>query len=238
MNNDTLQNTLYNLAQSNMLSNPAFNRLLQDYTKYHLVFFIEGSIFALFLLILSLYFWLQFRKTSKPKASIWTFEKKTYFCFGLITTIVMLFMFLIVAANLSNVLNPQEGFIRSIPDLGTPQAGTQKAALYQAVEIWARSGDVYMPFILENEVRNRLAWQQPKAIISSILLVGCIIFAVSLWRKLIKISRTNESVWKLKEKALITIGVLVVPVTFLLMIMTLANTQASFAPIMLTLLFS
>ena len=44
--------------------------------------------------------------------------------------------------------------------------------------------------------------------------------------------------WGLKEKALIIMGVIAVPVTLLLMIIALANTQASFAPITLTLIFS
>lgn len=238
MNSDNLQTTLYNLAQSGSLSNPAYNTLLRDYTRYHAVLFIEGGIFTLMLLVLSVYFWRQFIKTQKAEIGNWTFEKKTYFCFGLASTLISLFMFLIVAANLSNVLNPQEGFAQSILDLGTPQAGTQKAGLYQAVNTWAQSGSVQMPSILQNEVNNRLSWQQPKAIICSILLVVFAVFTMRIWQKLIKISRLNKPMWDLKEKALIAIGMLAVPVTLLLMIMALANTQASFAPITLTLLFS
>jgi uncharacterized membrane protein YedE/YeeE len=238
MNNDNLQNTLYHLAQSGSFSNPAYHTLLHDYTTYHAVLFIEGGIFMLLLMALSVYLWKQFRRMPKTATRNWAFEKTTYFSFGLVSTIVTLFMLLIVAANLSNVLNPQEGFIQSIPDLGTPQAGTQKAALYQAVDTWAQSGGVQLPPILQNEVDKRLSWQRPKAIVCSILLVLVAIFAMSIWRKLIKDSRTSEALWNLKNKALITIGVLAVPATLLLMLMALANTQASFAPIMLTLLFS
>ncbi|MBI5963475.1 MAG: hypothetical protein HY863_08390 [Chloroflexi bacterium] len=238
MNSDTLQNTLYNLAQSDALSNPAYKTLLLDYTNYHAVLFIEGGIFTLLLIVLSVYFWRQFKRTQMAGSHGWTFEKKTYFSFGLISTLIALFMFLIVAANLSNVLNPQEGFAQSIPDLGTPQAGTQKAVLYQAVNIWARSGSAYIPSILQNEVRDRLSWQQPKAIICSILLVIFAVLTARIWKKLIEISRSSAARWGLAEKALIAIGMLAVPVTLLLMIMALANTQASFAPIMLTLLFS
>jgi uncharacterized membrane protein YidH (DUF202 family) len=237
MNNNSLQNTLYNLAQSDSLSNPAFNALLQDYTTYHAVLFIEGGIFTLLLMALSVYLWQKFGRMPKNATRNWTFEKTTYFSFGLVSAVVMLFMLLIVTANLSNVLNPQDGFIQSIPDLGTPQEGTQKAALYQAVDTWAQSGGVQLPPILQKEVDNRLSWQKPKAIVCSILLVLVAIFAMSIWRKLIKFSRASEAIWSLKEKALIAIGVLAVPVALLLLLMTLANTQASFAPIMLTLLF-
>ena len=238
MNSDNLQNTLYNLTQSGTLTNPAYNTLLHDYTKYHAVFFIEGGVFALILIVLSVYFWRRFKRMQHAETRGWTFEKKTYFCFGLVSTVAALLMLLIVAANLSNVLNPRDGFAQSIPDLGTPQAGTQKDELYQAVNVWVQSGGPNMPPILQNEVRNRLSWQLPKAIICSILFVVFAIFTVRIWQKLIKISRASESMWSLKEKTLITTGVMAVPASLLLMIMALANTQASFAPITLTLLFS
>ena len=238
MNNDNLQNTLYHLAQSGSFSNPAYRTLLHDYTTYHAVLFIGGSIFTLLLIALSVYLWQLFGRMPKTATRSWSFEKTTYFSFGLVSTGVALFMLLIVAANLSNALNPQEGFTQSIPYLGTPQEGTQKAALYQAVDIWAQSGSVQLPPILQSEVDSRLSWQQPKAIVCSILLVLAAIFTTKIWRKLIKFSRTSETLWSLKNKALITIGVLAVPATLLLMLMALANTQASFAPIMLTLLFS
>ncbi|HEY9628114.1 MAG TPA: hypothetical protein V6C84_12515 [Coleofasciculaceae cyanobacterium] len=237
MDSDNLQNTLHNLMQSSSRSNPAYNTLLHDYIKYHAVLVVEGGIFALLLMLLSVYFWRRFKRTRKAETRNWTFEKKVYFCFGLVSTIVTLLMLLIVVVNLGTVLNPREGFAQSIPDLSTLQAGTQKAALYQAVNDWVQSGSAHMPSVLENKVSDRLSWQRPKAIVCSILLVVFAIFTARLWRKLIN-SRASKSMWRLKEKALITMGVIAVPVTLLLMIMALANTQASFAPITLTLLFS
>ncbi|MBI2331798.1 MAG: hypothetical protein HYU84_06525 [Chloroflexi bacterium] len=162
----------------------------------------------------------------------------SYLCFGLTSTVVSLLMLLIVTANLSNILNPQEGFAQSIPDLGTPQAGTHKAVLYQAVNAWVQSGSTDIPSILQDEVRNRLSWQVPKAIICSILLAAFVAFTARLWKRLIKISQVSGTMWSMKEKVLIIIGVAAIPATLLLMIMALANTQASFAPITLTLLFS
>ena len=237
MNSDDLQKALYSLMQSGSRSNPAYNTLLHDYTTYHVVLVIEGGMFALLLLVLSVYFWRRFQRTQKAETHPWTFEKKACFCFGLVCTVVTFGMLLIVAANSSNALPPQAGFAQSIPDLGTPQAGTQKAALYQAVTTWVQSGSASMPSLLENGVRNRLSWQRPKAIVCSILLVVLAAFTARLWRKLIH-SRASEAVWSLKEKALIITGVLAVPTTLVLMIMALANTQAAFAPITLTLLFS
>jgi hypothetical protein len=145
-------------------------------------------------------------------------------------------MLLIVAANISNVVHPQAGFAQSIPDLGTPQGGTHKAALHQAVATWVQSGSASMPSLLEDGVHNRLAWQRPKAIVCSLLFMVLAGFTAHLWRRLIHL-RASEAAWSLKEKALIITAGLAVPTTLLLMLMALANTQASFAPIMLTLLF-
>ena len=236
MNSDSLQDTLYNLTQSGTRANPALNTLLHDYIKFHAVLIIEGGIFTLMLIVLIVYFWRRLKRTQNTKSRNWTFEKKTYFCFGLVSTVVTLFMLLIVAANLSNVLNSQEGFVQSILDLGTPQMGTQKAALHQAVNTWALSGSAQMPSILQNGVNDRLAWQRPKAIVCSILPIVGTVFTVCLWQRLIKNSRVSGSIWSLKGKALITIGVIAVPVMMVLMIMAAANTQASFAPVTLTLL--
>lgn len=70
------------------------------------------------------------------------------------------------------------------------------------------------------------------------MLVVFAFFTAHLWQKLIKNLRVSDAMWGLKEKALIIMGVIAVPVTLLLMIIALANTQASFAPITLTLIFS
>ena len=237
VNSDDLQQTLYNLMQSGSRSNPAYHTLLHDYTTYHVVLVIEGGLFALLLIVLSVSFWRRFQRTQKAETHSWTFEKKAYFCFGLVSTVVSCGMLLLVAANSSNALHPQAGFAQSIPDLGTPQAGTPKAALYQAVTTWAQSSTTAMPSLLEDGVRNRLAWQRPKAIVCSILLVALAVFTARVWRKLLH-ARSRAAAWSLKEKALFIMGVLAVPTSLLLMIMALANTQASFAPITLTLLFS
>jgi hypothetical protein len=99
-----------------------------------------------------------------------------------------------------------------------------------------QSGNASLPSLLEDEVHNRLAWQRPKAIVCSLLFMVLAGFTAHLWRRLIHL-RASEAAWSLKEKALIITGGLAIPTTLLLMLMALANTQASFAPITLTLLF-
>ncbi len=235
LNTDTLQDALDILIQSGSRSNPAYTTLLSDYTRYHAVLVIEGGLFALLLIVLSGYCWRQFMRPNHAQA--WPFATKVYLGFGLVSTAMSLGLLILVAANLSNVLNPQAGFAQSIPDLGTPHAGTYKATLYQAVATWAQTGTTAMPAMLQDAVRDRLAWQLPKAIVCSGLFVVFAIITAGIWRNLIHV-HANATMWGLKEYAGITLGVLAVPVTLLLMLMALANTQASFAPITLTLLFS
>lgn len=192
----------------------------------------------LLFVMLSIYFWRKFMKLPKSNFRKWSFEKKAYFGFGLGSIVMFLFMLLIVMANLSNVLNPQDGFKQTIPDIAVPQAGTQKALIYHAVNLWAKSGNDQMPSILQNEIKKRLSWQIPKAIICSVLLVVFFAFTNYIWQRLISFSQTSNPIWGRKEKVLIATGIVNIPITLLLMLMALANTQASFAPITLTLLFS
>jgi hypothetical protein len=235
---DNLQATLSSLTQAGAGANPAYTTLLHDYTTYHAVLVVEGGMFALLLIGLSLYCWRRFKRTRKAERRTWTFERKTYVSFGLASAVLALFLLLIVAANFSNAVDPQAGFAQALPDLGTPRAGTQKAALHQAVTAWAQVGSIPMPSLLQNGVHDRLVWQLPKAIVCSILLVVFAVFTARAWRNLIRDSRAGEARWSRKEQARITLAVLAVPGTLLLMIMALANTQASLAPITLTLLFS
>lgn len=236
MNTDDLQSTLSRLIQSGSSSNPAYTALLHDYTVYHAVLVIEGGMVALLLTLLSVFFWRQLKRAQNAEKHIWTFECKAYLGFALLSTLVTLGMLVIVVANISNVIHPQAGFAQSIPDLGKPQVGTHKAALHQAVATWVQSGSTSMPSLLEDGVHHRLAWQRPKAIICSLLFMALAGFTMHLWRRLIFL-RASEAAWSLEEKALIIAGGLAVPITLLLMLMALANTQASFAPITLTLLF-
>lgn len=236
MDTDTLQNTLTELVQSGSASNPAYATLLRDYATYHAVLVLEGGIVALLLVALSIYCWRHFARARANRSRAWTFETKAFLSSSLVTTLLAALMLLIVAANFSNVVNPQAGFAHAIPDLGTPPAGTHRAALHEAVNAWAQSGRAERPALLRDAVRARLAWQQPKAIACSIVFVALAVLTARLWRRLLD-ARAGAGAWSLRDRALLAAGVLAVPATFLLMIMALANTQASFAPITLTLLF-
>lgn len=237
MNSDSLQTTLNNLLQSGTQSNPALNSLLSDYIKYHVVLLIVGGLFILILVNLSVLFWARYKRTPKTDTSKWTFEKKTYFSFSLLTTIVGLFMALIVVANTSTVLNPQQGFSGVVDILGTSQTGMHKAELHQSYNTWLQSGSTHIPALIQSKINDRLAWQLPKAIICSALLAIFVVLSVRIWGTLIRQSKVRETKRKLKEKMLLFSGVVSVAVCLLLMLMVIGNTQGAFAPLSLTMLY-
>jgi cytochrome bd-type quinol oxidase subunit 2 len=237
MSSDRLQTMLNNLLQSGTRSNPALNRLLSDYIEYHVVLVIVGGLFTLILITLSVLFWHRYKRAPKTNTRKWTFEKKTYFSFGLLTTLVGLFMALIVVVNASTVLNPQQGFLGVVDMLGTSQAGTHKAELYQSFNTWLQSGSVHVPSLVQSKINDRLAWQRPKAIICSALLAIFFVVSIRIWGILIRQSKVRETKRKLKEKTLLFSGVGAVIICLLLMLMVIGNTQGAFAPMSLTMLF-
>ncbi|XSG75007.1 hypothetical protein ACP8Y2_22825 [Herpetosiphon llansteffanensis] len=232
-----LQATLTRLNQAESTTNPAYTTLLNDYTTYHAVLVVEGGLFTLVLGGLGIVLWRRFKRAKTPNQGFWSFERNVYAYLGLASTTLAIGLLLIVAANLSNVINAQAGFAKTIPDLRS-SAGTPKAALYQAVESWAETGSAATPAILQHQIDNRLAWQGPKALVASMLLLIFAFATTKLWQKLIRASRSNQGRWKLQGQAQLALGILAVPTTGLLMLMALANTQGSLAPITLTLLFS
>ncbi|HEU5383022.1 MAG TPA: hypothetical protein VFV38_47050 [Ktedonobacteraceae bacterium] len=237
MNNNNLQRTLSKLLQSGSRSNPAMNTLINDYIMYHLVLVIVGGFFVLIFLLLSLFFWTQLRRTPQTAKHTWTFEKKTYFSLGAVSIVVGLLIALIVAANATTVLNPLPGFSSLVDSLGTPKAGTQMEKLYQAFNTWLQSGSTHIPSFIQSKIDERLAWQRPKAMVSGVLLVVFGALSTGLWRTLLKKSQGRESTWGLKERALLVSGAVTITLSLLLVVLVVANMQAAFAPLTLTLAF-
>lgn len=237
MNNNNLQKTLSQLIQSGLRSNPAMNTLINDYTMYHMVLVVVGGFFVLIFLLLSLFFWTQWKRTPQAAKHTWTFEKKAYFSLGAVSTVVGLLMALIVVVNATTVLNPLPGFSSLVDSLGTPKAGTQMEKLYQAFNTWLQSGSTHIPSFIQSKIDERLAWQRPKAIVSSVLLVVFGALSACLWRTLLKKSQVRESTWGLKERTLLVFGAATITFSLLLVVLVVANTQGAFAPLALTLTF-
>jgi Na+/melibiose symporter-like transporter len=237
MNNNNLQSTLSKLIQSGSRSNPVMNTLIDDYTRYHVVLVVEGGFLVLVFILMSICFWAQFKRTPQEAKHKWTFEKKTYFSLGVLSTVVGLLMALIVAANASNVLKPLHGFSLLIDSLGTPTAGTQMDKLHQAFNTWVQSGSTNMPPLIQREIQERMVFHSTRVIVCGVLLVVCVALSTRIWSTLIKKSRVRESKWGLKERALLVTGTATIIFSLLLMVMVVANMQGAFAPITLTMFY-
>ena len=93
-----------------------------------------------------------------------------------------------------------------------------------------------MPSLIQSKIDDRLAWQRPKAIICSVLLMVFVVLSDRIWRTLIRKSRVQAK-WKPKERTLLMAGIVTVTACFPLMLMVMGNTQGSIVPIALTLFF-
>jgi len=234
----SLQEVLRGLLMSGTDSNLALNALLSDYARYHAVLAIVGGLFLLGLVVLAVFCWRRFAQAPKVDGRSWTFERTTFLCFGILSVAVGLFMILIVAANVTTVLSPRDGFAGSIHLLSTPQPGSSKADFYGSVTTWLRSGSAETPPALQSRIDDRLAWQRPKAIVTSVLLVLFLLVSALIWRSLIHRSRDRTARWRAKEFVLLLLGVVSVLACLVLMLMVMGNTQGSIAPLSLTLFFA
>ncbi|MBI1280339.1 MAG: hypothetical protein GC179_19610 [Anaerolineaceae bacterium] len=235
--NDNLQATLNNLINSGSGSNPAMNTLINDYTTYHVVFVVAGGLLVIIFVLLSLYFWTHWKRVPKTDKRKWTFEKKLYFAFGALSILVGLMIALITAANATNVVDPRHGFSLLPDSISTPIANTQKDQLYHAFNTWLQSGSDSIPSIIQNKIHERVAFHTTKALVCAVLLVLFVGFGTSIWNRLIKQSNLHEAKWRLRENALVFSGIAMVTLSLLMMVIVVANTQAAFGPLTLTLLY-
>lgn len=234
---DTLRTTLEHLLASTR-TGPALEVLLRDYIDYHRVLVAVGGLFLLAFTLLSIGLWRRFFRSRTPGERSWSFERRTYAAFGVLSVAVGLFLAVVVAANVSAVLAPREGFAGLIGELRTPAAGTPRDQLYRAVNAWLQSGTSTVPAVLQGHIDDRLAWQRPKAIITTALLVVLVLVAALLWRTLIRRSRASGGRVRAKDVPLLVGGSGAVVACLLLMLMVMGNTQAAIAPVSLTVFFT
>jgi hypothetical protein len=235
--NETLPDTLKALIRSGDDSNPALKVLVDDYARYHLALVIVGGLFLAAIVVLTVIFWRRFRRAPRSGPRKWTFEKKTYFWFGALGVLVSVLLAVIVAANVSTVVSPRQGFSGSIGPLGSAKAGSPAEALQASFDGWLQSGSPDVPELVQASIDDRLSWQRPKAIICSVLLLLAAVLSAGVWRLLIRRSRARAGRWTLKDAALLLVGVVMVGTSLLLMLMVMGNTQASLAPISLTMFY-
>lgn len=234
---DDLRSSLHSLLESGTDTNPALAALLHDYTRYHQVLVVVGGLFLVAVTGLSVALWRRFRRSRAAASRTSRFERRTYFWSALVLTGVAAFLALVVAANMSNVLDPRQGFGGALGLIGTPKAGTSAGELHTAYATWLTSGSADVPSRVTESINDRLAWQRPKAIITSVLLVGFVTLAALTWRAMIRRSRARTGRRPLREWALLGLGLVSGAACLLLMLMVIGNTQGSIAPLSLTLFY-
>jgi hypothetical protein len=199
-------------------TSPAYDRLLIDDRNYHIVFLVVGGLFTLFLLLFSVFSWVRFKQARRR-----TFERRSYFSFGTVSLILGLAMIVVYWANVTSVVNPRQTL-----------SGTTFSRIGQT---WLRSGRAQISPLLQHAIDERLAWQRPKAIICSILLVAFVTLTMFLWRTLIRQSKTVEPFRTFSRRLMLSAGVLSAASCLLLMLMVIGNTEGAFAPLSLTVLY-
>lgn len=235
--NDVLQTTLHKLIQSRSRPNPALNALMNDYILFHVVRVVDGGLLVVIFVLLSGLFWLRWKRLPRSDERNWTFERKTYFAFGILSTVVGLLIAFVVVVNAATVLNPWPGLSLLVDQLETPKTGTQMAKLYQAFNTWLQSGSQSIPPLIQQRIQERIALHRTRVIVCGIFLVAFAVLSKSIWSTLIKRSRAREPKWTLKEGALFVCGTASVTLSLLLMVIVDVNLRWAFAQITVTLLY-
>jgi hypothetical protein len=235
--NDNLRATLTKMIQSGSWSNPALSTIFNDYVKYHVVAVITDSFFVVIFILLSVFFWTHWRKTPQTDKRKWTFEKRSYFAFGIVSGVVGLLIAFVVVVNVITLMDPRPGFTLLVDDLGTPKSGTPMAQLYQAFNTWLQSGSTTIPSLVQSKIDERIAFNTIIVIVSSILLVVCVALSTLIWSTLIKRSRRREATWRLQESSLLVSGVATVAFSLLMLVVFEKYLQGALYPITWTLAF-
>ena len=230
--NDQLRNMLIDRLKSGWQSNPGMSALVHDYARYHAVLVIAGGLLVVVFVLLSVFSWISFKKIPKAGRFRWASRKQVYFSFGILSTIVSFFVLLVVAANATNAFNPLPGF----SSLVSSSAIRSDSAVGDALNGWITSGSGKIPPVIEQRIHDRIAWQEPKAVVCGIGLIALVALSVFLWRMLIKAMEPVGPKRRLKKVVLSTAGSAAVAIALLLMVMTVANLQGAIAPMTISIL--
>lgn len=233
---DDLQTTLRDLLRAGAEPNAVLDLLVRDYQRFHLVLVLVGGLFLVLLLGAALALWrgwLRARQGADPSRR---FERRVLVGGAVVVSGVSLLLAVVVAANLSTVLSPRQGFAGSVRLLGAPAEGTRTAAVQESVVTWlADGGTDRVPASLRRSIDDRLSWQRPKAVITSVLVVVVSALGLLAWRRLVRRTRSSGGRATARDLPLLLGGCAAGAVAFVLMLMVMGNTQGAVAPLSLTL---
>ena len=225
-----LQRTLSEMVKSGSQSNPVMNKIINDYAKYHAIIVILFGCLVLIFSLLSIIFWIKFKRMPKISKVKWKLEKKIYFSFGILSNLLTLLMILLVVANASNALNPLQGFSMAVgPSISKGEIHTDE--LHHTFSKSVKSGNRNIPPVIEKQINECARFHTTKAINSGILFIIFVTLSIILWATLIKRAKVNASKWRFKEKAYFVFGNATVIISLLTMLIVLANMQGAYAPL-------
>lgn len=233
---DGLRGSLRELLDSGA-DNAALDRLLADYARYHLVLVVVGGLFAAAVAGLAVFCGRRYAAARRQRDAVAAFERRTYLGFGLLALAVVLFLGVVLAGNVSNVRDPRRGFLGALGLLGVSRPGSARARLHESFEGWLHAGGGPLPSPVRHAVADRLSWQQPKALVCIVLLGVSVTLAGYAWRSLVRGTRPRGAETPRRRPVLLLVALSAVPVCLLLMLMVLGNTQASLAPLAITLFY-
>jgi hypothetical protein len=225
--NEELQDTIKQ-HEATWKSNHAMKTLIGDYVKAHNVVVAVGGVMTIGLALVSIVLWMRFRRIPRAETRKWGFEKRIHFAFGVLSTVVGLFMGLVVTVNALTVTNPLPGFMLSAAH---PTPNTK--AVDTAVIGWIKSGNGPVPTIVQQKIDDRLDWQLPKAIVCSLLMILLVLVIGKLWRVLMRRSRPDTQ-GTTSRGPLVAAELFAVSLGALMMMMVLGNVQGAIAPISIT----
>ncbi|WP_435164207.1 hypothetical protein [Paenibacillus glycanilyticus] len=226
-----LQNALSEVIESGSQANPALSAVIHNYAKYHAVLVIFGGLLVIIFALLSIRFWAKFKRNPHYNKSKWSFEKKVYFSFGIMSLFITLLMALIVVANATNTFYPLHGFSLFIDSFAISDGGSYKDEWRYAFIEWIRSGNESIPAMIQQKINARIEFHAAKAFVCGALLIIFVALGLFLWNSLIKRSKAMGSKWRYIEKTYFISGIATVALSLLLMVMVVANTQGAIAPL-------
>ena len=193
---------------------------------------------GLSLIILAIFAISQFRllKSGKGfKDNLRTIKGKLSLYFASLSSLILFALGLIVVGNAMNAGKPRAGFKESLSMLSSNSISSRQNVLQGEFIKWIKSDQQEVPQYISRAISERLAWQQPKAIISLILLL----FTLYLSKLFLKsLAQNSRSTHKLKYAFGLCAGVILPLTSALFLVMFIGNAQGSLAPMALTLFFS
>lgn len=223
------------MPSPNPISDAVYEVLFNDFVNFHLVFAFGSAIFSITLLMVGVLCFDELSRSRSDRHHPSTrFEHRACSVFAGASLAFGLVWALLAVVNLTTVVEPGPGLANMLTAVGS-DGRSQTSDFDRAVDAWLPSETPAPPRVVSEAVDRRLAWQRPKAMISGFALVCLAVATSGLWRRLTASARRTQVATGPRSTLTGWAVYLAAPALFAAMVLTLANTQACLAPLLLTL---